>query len=369
MFIRKLLDTYPGIRTNAKRKDYECFQRNFSQYLERLDTDYHFARRRYYEPNRFPQNDFCRNLEFLVERIPNDFSWMRNQDPEAYLNFIKLVGLVRQGPLEFIGLTHHLHNDLRTLRNKVSPERSETQPSKEEIMKLFEEYKKRSMEQLDCIRTSAWAVGLKLLSITEYDEALQKEGSLNPNLFVIGEVAMSQDTYNVHQAAAVGKNARSDNNNFYLSPQQSKNLAEAAKEIQNLLEELEKSNSHATEDQKICYVNDNTTPNFKRRVVSALQAGGETAIDEFILENKYLKVVKEVLKDWIKSGQTSKNIAEAAQEIKNLPKQLEKSNFNATEDQKIVYVNDNTTPSFKHRVASALQVVKQRLMSSFWKTK
>jgi len=43
---------------------------------------------------------------------------------------------------------------------------------------------------------------------------------------------------------------------------------------------------------------DETTPSFKRRVVGALQAGGETAIDEFVLENKYLKVAKAVMKGW-----------------------------------------------------------------------
>jgi len=69
-----------------------------------------------------------------------------------------------------------------------------------------------------------------------------------------------------------------------------------------LLKQLEKANPSATETEKIAYVNNETTPSFKRRVVGALQASGETAIDEFILENKYLKVAKAAIKGWLQPG-------------------------------------------------------------------
>jgi hypothetical protein len=35
------------------------------------------------------------------------------------------------------------------------------------------------------------------------------------------------------------------------------------------------------------------------RIAIAQQASGETAIDEFILENKYLKVAKAAVKGWL----------------------------------------------------------------------
>lgn len=109
------------------------------------------------------------------------------------------------------------------------------------------------------------------------------------------------DTYNVGQAGAVGKYARSDNNTFFQS-EQKQTLAEAAAEIQKLLKQLEQSHPTATEAEKVAYVNDETTPSFKRRVAGALQASGETAIDEFILENKSLKVVKAAIKGWLQPG-------------------------------------------------------------------
>lgn len=84
------------------------------------------------------------------------------------------------------------------------------------------------------------------------------------------------------------------------APEQKQTLAEAAAEIQQLLKQLEQTNPSATEAEKIEHINDETTPKFKKRVVGALQATGEAAIDEFVLENKYLKVVKAAVKGWIK---------------------------------------------------------------------
>jgi hypothetical protein len=117
-----------------------------------------------------------------------------------------------------------------------------------------------------------------------------------PNVIV--ENQMSGDTYNVGQAGAVGKHARSDNNAFFQS-EQKQTLAEAAAEIQQLLKQLEKTNPTATEYEKITYVNDETSPSFKRRVVGALQAGSEAAIEEF-LDNSYVNIVKALVKGWIK---------------------------------------------------------------------
>jgi uncharacterized coiled-coil protein SlyX len=87
---------------------------------------------------------------------------------------------------------------------------------------------------------------------------------------------------------------------FVLSEsEQKQTLAEAAATIQQLLEQLKKMNPNPTEAKKIEYVNDETTPSFKRRVVAALQAGGEAAIEEF-LDTRYVNVGKAIVKGWIK---------------------------------------------------------------------
>ena len=100
-------------------------------------------------------------------------------------------------------------------------------------------------------------------------------------------------------ANQVSGNARQQaNQHIHLSESQ-RTLAEAAEEIQQLLIQLQQTNPTATEAEKVAHVNDETTPSFKRRVAGALQASGETAIDEFILDSKYLKVVKSAVKGWL----------------------------------------------------------------------
>jgi hypothetical protein len=54
-------------------------------------------------------------------------------------------------------------------------------------------------------------------------------------------------------------------------------------------------------------------------------------------------------------GERRQTLAEAAVEIQQLLMQLEKSNPTATESEKVAYVNDETPPALKSRVASALK--------------
>ena len=111
--------------------------------------------------------------------------------------------------------------------------------------------------------------------------------------------SMSETYNNSGNVGAMGSNARSDNNTFVQQSEQKQTLAASAKEIQQLLKQLEVTNPTATEAEKIAHVNDETTPSLRRRTVGALQAGGEAAIEEF-LDNPYVNVGKAIVKGWIK---------------------------------------------------------------------
>jgi hypothetical protein len=93
-------------------------------------------------------------------------------------------------------------------------------------------------------------------------------------------------------------NKNVDSFNTY-NVQERQALAEAAEEIQRLLKQLEETNPIATESEQVAYINVATKPDLKQRTIAALKEGGETAIDEFVLDNKYLKVVKAVAKGWL----------------------------------------------------------------------
>jgi len=103
-------------------------------------------------------------------------------------------------------------------------------------------------------------------------------------------------------ANQVQDNARQQANQYNYASPEKQSLAEAAAEIQRLLKQLEETNPSATEAEQIAYVNVAAKPDLKQRAIAALKAGGDTAIDEFFLENKYLKVGKAIVKAWIQPG-------------------------------------------------------------------
>lgn len=125
-----------------------------------------------------------------------------------------------------------------------------------------------------------------------------------------GKTTMSEEKYvnnlqhsNIaNMANKVTDQAKQQANQYIYQSEHQKTLAEAASEIQQLLRRLEQINLMAAESEQISYINDETTPGFKRRVVNALRASSEAAIDEFISENKYLKVVKAAIKSWFEQG-------------------------------------------------------------------
>lgn len=116
------------------------------------------------------------------------------------------------------------------------------------------------------------------------------EGEMN------NEQITNQTTINAEKIENI--HSGSGNINNYAVPEQQV-LVEAVTEIQQHLQQLEQTNPTASESEQIQYVNIATKPEFKQRVVSAMQAGGEKALEEFVLENKYLKVIKATIKGWL----------------------------------------------------------------------
>jgi hypothetical protein len=49
----------------------------------------------------------------------------------------------------------------------------------------------------------------------------------------------------------------------------------------------------------VAYVNIAAKPALKQRAIAALKEGSETALEEFFLESKYLKVGKAIIKGWL----------------------------------------------------------------------
>ncbi|MBD2130492.1 hypothetical protein NDI39_17340 [Microcoleus sp. ZQ-A2] len=78
---------------------------------------------------------------------------------------------------------------------------------------------------------------------------------------------------------------------------QMQTLAEAAMEMQKLLEQLKETHPTATEAEQRSFITAAIPPKRRERFLSALQAGWKEAIKEF-LDHSYLKVGIATLEEW-----------------------------------------------------------------------
>jgi hypothetical protein len=115
------------------------------------------------------------------------------------------------------------------------------------------------------------------------------------SLRAMAEQPRIQQNFAGNVYGAAGNVEHDQNINVY---EQKQTLTEVAAEIQSLLKQLEATNPNATEPEQVAYINA-VKPDLKQRAIAALKEGGETAIEEFFLENKYLKVAKAAIKGWL----------------------------------------------------------------------
>jgi hypothetical protein len=115
---------------------------------------------------------------------------------------------------------------------------------------------------------------------------------------IIKELIVGDKFENINESTIINRSSLEDSFNIDTFEKQNF-ISESVAEIQELLKQLEKTNPTATDAEKITWINIATKPELKQRAISALKEGSSTAIDEFIVDNKYLKVVKAVIQGWL----------------------------------------------------------------------
>jgi uncharacterized protein YjbI with pentapeptide repeats len=107
------------------------------------------------------------------------------------------------------------------------------------------------------------------------------------------------DTYNVDQAGSVGKYARSDHNTFVRS-EQKQNLAEAAAEIKQLLDQLAQTYPNRTESIVVNAIQTEVkrNPTLKARLINALKTGGVEAL-KTVFNHPLVSVPVETIKGFL----------------------------------------------------------------------
>ena len=231
-----ILNDYPGFRADVTEEDYNAFRQRLNIFGDEL---YEFQR-----GLGGGQSEFCARLEFLSGRIASDFQWLREENQEAYFALEQAVGAARGFRGNFSKLSKDIYYQFRQTVSEILDSQETKNGAKENILRTpdkvrteIEKYAADTRSALEGIRQVAQEIGIRLLSVEEYDDALKTEGSVNPNIVVLGEtVTMTRDTYNVGQAAAVGPYAQAHN----VSMSQLGNQFERLVNLDKLSDELSK---------------------------------------------------------------------------------------------------------------------------------
>jgi len=189
--------------------------------------------------------------------------------------------------------------------NKAEIEKSLKQKYELELKAIEEKYRValqfKDREIIEICRQHA-------TNIVEIVKTLANSQSITIQNIATAESNSVSETFNndlreakvANFANKVQDNARQQANQYIYESEQKQTLAEAVAEIQNLLKILEKTNPTATEVEKKAFVTSAIPPERRNRIVRALEAGGEKALEEF-LKNPYVNVAVAVIQEWQKA--------------------------------------------------------------------
>ena len=267
--------------------------------------------RRPSDPNRnFAPGDFAKLIERSIETV--DLIFNEGIDWKAFLSSYQDIQVQYGDQNVSIQAIEKKSDDAFVIRLTVPPEadkadiESKVKQSYKTNLRVLEAryrvqleakdeqiaiYRQHNTDLLDIIRLKASQPIQNIIDVTNTVESNSMSDNFNNNL---------QGANIANFANQVKDNARQQANQYNYSSEQKQTLAEAAEEIQKLIQQLERTNPTATEADKITHINYETTPKFKRRVVAALKAAGDTAIEEF-LQRPSVKVVASGIKAWMLS--------------------------------------------------------------------
>jgi hypothetical protein len=173
----------------------------------------------------------------LAARFNKDFEWLRVENRELYDHVQELVNLARWTRGSIIGLATDVGYFIWELKHK---EVEWHLANYRDVVQKINQYETNSNNDIARLHQISNEVGVSLLTTSEYEEALATDGSIDPNLIVIGEVTMGDKYINKGQAGAFGRTASAGDMSF----QQTWNQLSDSTSLEKLVIELENLRQH-----------------------------------------------------------------------------------------------------------------------------
>jgi hypothetical protein len=172
------LKSYPGFEHNSSIADYAKFLDLLGDYLVSLNTHYSKAK-----------GDLCANLRILSKRFSKDFEWLSKENPSTYDIVLRLIDT-----------SYSTEGNIITVAEKLCYQIKQNDANWHSVnanlvVKSITDYIDASRQDVARLRGYAEQAGIELLSISEYEEAINEASSpLRPNIMLIDKVDASQNS-------------------------------------------------------------------------------------------------------------------------------------------------------------------------------
>jgi hypothetical protein len=176
----KFLRSYPGFKSQASASDYAAFLEMLKQYRDSLDERYGNVK-----------DDLCSNLKILSVRFPKDFGWLYEQDQYEFTQLREILDKSYQSELSIINTARLICNHIAGAYPYEEWDQVDLDwhiKHHDEVVRKVKGYEKQANLEVKRLHEMSQGVGVRLLSVNEYEAAIKTEGSQNPDIMVIGEV-------------------------------------------------------------------------------------------------------------------------------------------------------------------------------------
>ncbi len=267
-FIR-FLRTYPGFTQSTGRNAYSHFLSEAREYAEGLDARYSSVK-----------HDLCGNLKVLSVRFSKDFDWLYHDDEGLFHNIRHQIDASYAAEDSIISLA----SGVMDLVWRIGDDPARHVTSFTKVVDSIERYVLESKEAVAQLHKAASDVGIALLSVDDYEAALNQSGSSDPRIMVMGEVTVSQDRINITNQGGV-VNVKSTLTGVIQSVGASSLPDDQSKALRELLSDLSEALGSLG----------STDPRGARRVARQAEALAEEAIQDE-RDQGFLQVTAEGLK-------------------------------------------------------------------------
>lgn len=255
----------------------------------------------------FGRDGFELFIKYIIDTV--DIYHERDINPRLALSILKKISQDYDQPLEVVAIGKQGENIF--IKIKLSRDIHPYEFKKKYHLAYNSKIKKISDESIK-IESIDEAIENKISELSSED--FDNQTTINyshieyihaaSNLIIEGDIEVGSVGDIYHGPVGVGKvfggNVQGVGEQILNNSDQYCHLQDNIDQILQLLVGIDERYPQSSIEDKIRCVNEDIQPITKKKIISAINSGGESILDKFVINNNYIHVIKAVIKGWLK---------------------------------------------------------------------